>query len=483
MSFNHNKFLSSVTTSADNTVTLSNDVDLDAFMVTTINSLQDLKTNTQYITAIPNETIIDSHVNADDIKCNNIFNNSGSTMIDLSDDGDINISATNLTFNNDNIATQTDVDTLKDRLTIVENTSASVDLKVLQNKTTVLENKTRLLTGLTDTSTMFKGTLIFSETYITTWKSAVITPTYNDLLSDIYVIGFSFIPSVDINIMDISIPTKGWMSTGDKEIRLYLMDKLIYSNVTQKNGTTSGVIGNINIELYAGQTYTLLTTKQPNDYVDNSNVQSFSSEITNVKTVVEYEQYELQNYPPNHVISTSRASYLNFQYIIRNGHINGLDRLNGMFVSGRLASSYTPGSLASFNNNNIGILGMGHYGILVLPSLNLGDTYKLHVSGILNSSSTQTLSLSSTVNTPFSTNMLLGLCTNRPFEYELTYIVQLYDNYVYSKFAYTNNSGVYVSHLFNITNMTVIPNLMLMATFGNNTTGSIICNSMILTKM
>ena len=135
MSFNHNKFLSSVTTCcADNTVTLSNDVDLDAFMVTTINSLQDLKTNTQYITAIPNETIIDSHVNADDIKCNNIFNNSGSTMIDLSDDSDINISATNLTFNNDNIATQTDVDTLKDRLTIVENTSVNLRFYKIKQK-------------------------------------------------------------------------------------------------------------------------------------------------------------------------------------------------------------------------------------------------------------------------------------------------------------------------------------------------------------
>ena len=110
MSYSFNRFLSDGTTTDNNattsipatTVTSSNGVNIDAFIVTTINSIEDLKSNTQYITSISNETIIDHSVNTDDIKCNNVFNKQGTTMIDLTNANDINISATNLTFNHDN---------------------------------------------------------------------------------------------------------------------------------------------------------------------------------------------------------------------------------------------------------------------------------------------------------------------------------------------------------------------------------------------
>jgi hypothetical protein len=64
-----------------------------------------LNSDTQYITTTPNLTTFSNNVETDDIKVNNVYNKVGSTFIDMTDATDINISATNLTFNSDDIVT------------------------------------------------------------------------------------------------------------------------------------------------------------------------------------------------------------------------------------------------------------------------------------------------------------------------------------------------------------------------------------------
>ena len=72
----------------------NNQLDLNQFAVSTLNSILDLNSDTQNITATPSLTTFSNNLLTDDLKVNNVFNQAGTTFIDLSDNTDINISCT-----------------------------------------------------------------------------------------------------------------------------------------------------------------------------------------------------------------------------------------------------------------------------------------------------------------------------------------------------------------------------------------------------
>jgi len=87
----------------------NNQLDLNQFAVSTLNSILDLNSDTQNISATSLLTTISNDLQVDGIKANALYNQAGSTFIDLTDPTDINISATSLTFNGSDIATTDNV--------------------------------------------------------------------------------------------------------------------------------------------------------------------------------------------------------------------------------------------------------------------------------------------------------------------------------------------------------------------------------------
>jgi hypothetical protein len=82
---------------------LNAQVDLNSFITSSLNSIIDLNSDTQYITTTPNLTTIAHTVQTDDLKVNNVLNQGATTFIDMTDENDINIACTNLLLNGSSI--------------------------------------------------------------------------------------------------------------------------------------------------------------------------------------------------------------------------------------------------------------------------------------------------------------------------------------------------------------------------------------------
>lgn len=95
----------------------NNQLDLNQFAVSTLNSILDLNNDTQNITATPTLTTIINNLLTDDLKVNNVFNQTGTTFIDFTDNTDININCTDLTWNGNTILTTDSNVGMGDRLT------------------------------------------------------------------------------------------------------------------------------------------------------------------------------------------------------------------------------------------------------------------------------------------------------------------------------------------------------------------------------
>jgi hypothetical protein len=95
---------------------LNAQVDLNTFITSSVNSIIDLNSDTQYITTTPNLTTIANTVQIDDLKVNNILNQASTTFIDMTDANDINISCTDLTLNGNTLLTDATTGIVKNPL-------------------------------------------------------------------------------------------------------------------------------------------------------------------------------------------------------------------------------------------------------------------------------------------------------------------------------------------------------------------------------
>lgn len=82
-------------------------VDLNAFIASTLTDISSLQSDTQYITASPGTTNISSLLNlsSNDIRAAQYQDPTGSTFIDMSTPGEVNVSATTFDFNGDPVVT------------------------------------------------------------------------------------------------------------------------------------------------------------------------------------------------------------------------------------------------------------------------------------------------------------------------------------------------------------------------------------------
>ena len=78
--------------------------------------------------------------------------------------------------------------------------------------------------------------------------------------------------------------------------------------------------------------------------------------------------------------------YCNFTYLLVDQKLLGINKINDLFVSGRLCTSLSDALyVRSYNMGLIPktILSPNIYGTMTLPTLCIGDVYKLHLTGCI----------------------------------------------------------------------------------------------------
>ena len=174
-------------------------------------------------------------------------------------------------------------------------TDAVVD--VIKTRVTALETKSAVLVGKVanvfstigpplHTMTLMRGNIILHPSFpmLDANKSAVDSDYRQIMINN--VSGFKFTPKFDLYIVGLMIQKRGWETNTTKQIGIYNMDGVlmgdgVYNFPKPSIGSLlSGPFYSLNVgfTLYAGQTYTIASTKSIYDYQDVSE-SLFSTDI------------------------------------------------------------------------------------------------------------------------------------------------------------------------------------------------------------